>query len=84
MEDSEIKTLIREDIRLAEENNRMLHKISKRTRWVFIISIVKWIIVIGATIGLFYFLKPYADSLTSAYQAITGQHIPDFSKYFGK
>ena len=84
MDDPELKNLLHEDIRLAEENNVLLRKLYRRTHWVFILSLLKWIILVGVTSGAFYFLKPYIETFSNSYQVITGQHLPDFSKYFGK
>ena len=52
---------------LTEENNKMLRQIKRGTRWARVWHIFYWLIVIGISIGAFYFLQPYIDNLTSVY-----------------
>ncbi len=82
IEDPELKNLLRENARLENENNRMIRYIYRSTKWSSVFSVVKWIVIVAATIGLFYYLKPVIDSLATSYQTITGHQMPNFSSFF--
>jgi hypothetical protein len=83
--DPKEEILLKENQRLLEENNRMLRYLYRSSKWSAFFSILKWIIVIAATIGLFYYFKPIFDSLGSMYQTITGHSLPNgFSSFFNK
>lgn len=70
--DFEEKELIRKTFSLAEENNRMLRKMRTSMRVGRIFRILYWIIVIGITIGAFYYIQPYIDQLMGVYSGISG------------
>lgn len=61
------RDLLRQTFELAEENNRMLRKMERMARINTAIRIAYWVIVIGAAIGLFYFLQPYIDMAKAIY-----------------
>lgn len=52
---------------LAEENNKMLKKILRSMRWSRIIRVISAIIVIGVSIGVFYFLQPFFKQIAETY-----------------
>lgn len=52
---------------LAEENNKMLKKIVRSMRWSRIFRIISALVVIGASIGIFYFLQPFFEQLGETY-----------------
>ncbi len=55
---------------LTEENNRMLKRIRRAAFWTGISRIVYWIILIGISVGAFYYLQPYLEQLFSTYKTI--------------
>lgn len=57
---------------LVQENNRILRKMLRSARWGLFFSSVKWVLVIGSAIGLYYFLQPAVDRVISTYNAIPG------------
>jgi len=59
--DPESKKLLEDSFRLAQENNQMLHSVRRSMRMARIMSILYWVIIIGASIGAFYVLQPYID-----------------------
>ena len=61
----EEKKLLEETYKLAEENNEMLHKIRMVQKRQAIFIFIKWFLIIGASVGIFYFLQPYVDVLKS-------------------
>ncbi len=60
--DPEDKKLLEKVYELAEENNEMLRKIRSIQNRQFIFQIIRWVLIIGISIGAFYFLQPYVDN----------------------
>jgi hypothetical protein len=69
---------------LTIENNKMLHSMQRRARIGLIWKLIYWGFIIGATIGAFYFIQPYIDSLQDAYTGVrnTQKEITDFKSGF--
>lgn len=70
--DPETKELIKEDLRLSQENHAMLNKLiwSQRiSRWF---GIIKWVVVIGSAVGALYYLEPLISDLWETYQELLG------------
>jgi len=59
-------------------NNAMLHSIERRARLSILFSSLKWFVIIGLSLGTFYYTKPYLEQLMSTYSQIS-----DFGSYFG-
>lgn len=68
----EEKEMLKKTLELAQENNIMLHSIRRGMRWGRIMKIVYWIIIIGAAVGVYYYITPYIDSAVSAYGNVKG------------
>jgi len=58
----EEKSLLERTYKLAEENNSILRGIRRTNRWGIAFKTFYWVVIIGATFGLFYFLQPYIES----------------------
>lgn len=63
----EEKELLERSVTLAEDNNRMLHSMKRSIFWSHVMSVLYWLLVIGISVGAFYFLQPYIDQLTKMY-----------------
>lgn len=60
-----------EDIKLmTEENNKMIRRLHNAYRISYAVSIIKWTIIIGFTIGAFYYIQPYLENILSLYGSI--------------
>ncbi len=63
-------------LKLTEENNEMLRKIRRNTKWTFIWGIVKIAIFVVPFIIAYFFLEPYlgtfGDTLKQAQDLIKG------------
>lgn len=70
--DPESKKLLEETYSLAEENNRMLRSMKRSIMWSHIMSILYWVLIIGVSIGAFYFIQPYLDQAMDAYKNVRG------------
>ncbi len=60
---AELKTLM-------TENNRMTRAVYRHTRFSSLFSVLKWIIIIGFSVGAFYFVQPYLEGLMGAYTTV--------------
>ena len=49
---------------LAEENNAILRGMRRTQRITAIMHILYWVIIIGVSVGAFYFIQPYLSFLT--------------------
>lgn len=68
--DLETSQLLKKLTELTEENNKILHKIQKHTRWAMFFGVVKWILIIGITIGSYIAIQPYFDQLIKTYRSL--------------
>lgn len=66
----EEKEMLRKALELSQENNKMLHSIKRHLFIGRILRIVYWIIIIGAAIGIYYYIEPYLASIRGAYGSI--------------
>ena len=56
---------------LTEENNKILHKIRRTAKVTGMIRIVYWIIIIGISIGAYYYVQPYLNQILEAYSGLS-------------
>ncbi len=77
----EEKEMLKKTLELAQENNKMLHSIRRSMVWGRVMRIVYWVVIIGAAIGIYYYIEPYLDSAVNAYGSVKGD-IRSFSDLF--
>ena len=65
--DDETKKLLQEEIELSKENNKLLNEIVWYQKWSRWLGAIKWIVVIGASLGALYYLQPMLDNLWGTY-----------------
>lgn len=70
--DPETKQMLQETLALAEENNKMLHKIRGVQRREAIWSTIKILVIIAIALGSFYYLEPYLEKVMNLYNSISG------------
>lgn len=63
--------MLEEQLELSRENNAILKKIRRVQKNSQIFRIVYWFIIIGISVGAFYFIQPYLESLVGS--------LPDFT-----
>ena len=68
--DSEYKRRLDRIENLVEDNNTMINKLYRAMRWSRAMKVVYFVIIIGASLGIFYFLQPYLDRVGGTYQVI--------------
>lgn len=64
--------MLQNTLALAEENNKLLHKIrgvqKRSTLW----QVLKYLLILGIAFGSFYFLDPYLSKIADLYNSVTG------------
>jgi TRAP-type C4-dicarboxylate transport system permease small subunit len=75
MLDIEEKKMIERIARMTEENNHLVRKLYRSMLWRRALGVVYWTILIGLSIGAFYFLQPYVEALREAVGVITGVNL---------
>lgn len=72
------KNLIEETAKLTQENNKILRGIQSAARWERFFGAIKWIIIIGLTVGAYYYIQPYLETLLKVYSSVGGP-VPNIS-----
>ncbi len=75
------KEMLKKTLELAQENNKMLHSINRSMMWGRIVRYVYWLFIIGAAVGLYYYIEPYIDAAIGAYGGVKGD-IQSFGDLF--
>lgn len=69
--DPESRKLLENTHSLAEENNKMLHAMRRSMFWSHVSSALYWVVIIGISVGAFYFLQPYVNQLIKTYGTVS-------------
>ncbi len=87
--DPDVRVLLKKNLELAEENNRMLRSMRRNGRIMSIIHVLYWIVILGLALWSYQTIQPYLEQALKTYQSLqTTQHnvelkvqsIPDFFK----
>ena len=84
----EEKSLLERTYKLAEENNEILRKMRRISRYGTIFKVVYWVVILGLSFGAYYFIQPYVESVSGLYGQVQGnvnsvENIKNaFSEYF--
>lgn len=62
----EERQLLIQTHRLVEENNELLRKMRRSALVGRIFRVLYWVIVIGLSVGAYYFIQPYVENLQNA------------------
>lgn len=66
----ELKELVRENIAIAKDNNKMLHGL-RRGAWMSRLMRVLWIVlIVGASLYSYVYFQPYIDQILGLYNNI--------------
>ena len=66
------KDLLEKTYELSKENNHILRGIRSSNRWGTFIHIFYWVIIIGVSIGAYYYVQPYVNIAEKAYKSVQG------------
>ncbi|MCX6712990.1 MAG: hypothetical protein NTY66_02150 [Candidatus Vogelbacteria bacterium] len=73
--EEDIKELLEADIELNKENNEMLKGMARSARWGLIFSVVKWAIIIGGALGVYYYFGQMFESVYGQYNNLLGKPV---------
>ncbi|MCX6731478.1 MAG: hypothetical protein NTX55_00600 [Candidatus Parcubacteria bacterium] len=65
MTDEELNVLLQKNLETSQESLKILKKINRGRLVGNFFSFLKWVVIIGATVGAFYYLQPYIDKIPS-------------------
>ena len=69
--DPESKELLKANLELSQENNKMLHAIRRSMQMSRVMSFVYWAFIIGSALGAYYIAQPYIDQVLNLYSGAT-------------
>lgn len=82
--DEEFKVLLRKNLDLAKENNRLLKKMRRNAIIGNVLRIIWWSVIIGLPIYLYFtVLQPYLDELATVYKNVQTD-VVDVTNLFGR
>jgi len=70
--DIDEKAMLKKSLELSQENNKMLHSIKRQMLVGRVFRIIYWVVIIGAAIGLYYYVDPYIEGAIDAYGNLKG------------
>ncbi|AKM84239.1 TPA: hypothetical protein DCZ46_02725 [Candidatus Campbellbacteria bacterium] len=70
--DPELQNLMRENLKVANENNELLHKIWRDVQYKRFLKFFYWGIIIAITFGAYYYIQPIIDSISENYGSLRG------------
>ncbi|PIR40218.1 MAG: hypothetical protein COV33_00935 [Candidatus Zambryskibacteria bacterium CG10_big_fil_rev_8_21_14_0_10_34_34] len=80
---SEEKEILKKTLELSQENNDMLHSIRRGMFWGRVMRVIYWVVIIGVSIGVYYYIEPYLNGAIDAYGNVKGD-LKSFSDLFTK
>lgn len=66
----EEREMLKKALELSQENNKMLHSIKRHLLMGRIFRIVYWVVIIGAAIGIYYYIEPYVEGARQSYDSL--------------
>lgn len=66
--DQEDKNILKKLVKLEEDNNRILHILLRAYRFNVAFQVLKWVIIIGSAVGLYYFFQPALQQFFEVYK----------------
>lgn len=64
MPDDDLKKLLQKNLEVSEESLKILKKINRAAVMGRVFRFFKWLIIIGISVGAFYYIEPYIGQLT--------------------
>ena len=69
--DGEMREHISETLELTQDNNRILHSIQRARRWAFAWSVIKWVVIISSSVGIYYYYQPQIENIMELWQTVS-------------
>jgi hypothetical protein len=70
--DQEDRRNLEHTLSLAKDNNRMLKKLHRAMRWSRFFRLIYLVIIIAASVGAYYYVQPYLEQVSNAYNGFKG------------
>ncbi|MFA6536286.1 MAG: hypothetical protein WC250_02655 [Candidatus Paceibacterota bacterium] len=64
------KQMLRDIAEQVAENNKLLHKLYSKARWGTVVRAAYWLVIIGLSVGSYYFIQPYVNQLMGVYSGL--------------
>ena len=74
-------SLFQKSYELAVENNKMLKSMLRNQRLATVARAIYWLVVIGAAVGLYYYIQPFTDPIVETYGSFR-VGISNFAEFF--
>jgi hypothetical protein len=71
----ELKELVRRNIALSEETNRMVHSMHRSSMWSMVFRVIWWLVILGASAAVYAYLAPYLEQIWKLYDSIGSSEI---------
>ena len=68
----EERQLLIQTHRMVEENNSLLRKMHRSALWGRIFHFLYWVVIIGLSVGAYYFIQPYVEQIQGVYGGVKG------------
>lgn len=68
--DQELRDLLEKNLKISEDNNEILRKLYRSQKWSQFMSLMYWVLIIGVTFGVYYYLQPYIETLLGTYTSL--------------
>ncbi len=68
--DQSLEKLLKENLELSQENNKILKSMRSSARWSRFFKIIFWFIVVGSTAGTYYYFQPLLSEMIKTYQGL--------------
>ena len=89
----EVKEIAKKSLALAQDTNRVVHKMLRAARWGRFIKLVWWVAILAiSAAAYYYYIQPYVEKLSQAYAGVQAsgqraqsleQQVQDFLKNLG-
>lgn len=79
--DPEIKKLLEENVRIAQDTNDMLRSMRRTARWGFVGKLVFWaLLFVAPLIFVWGYIKPLLETVQGVQEASSGFNIENLQK----
>ena len=68
----EERSLLERTYKIVQENNSILRSLRRSNRYSLVFKVVYWGVIIVVSLGAYFAIQPYFQSVVNAYSAIQG------------
>ena len=72
MDEDDRDDQLEEILAVVKENNKILRKMHRTQVWSGVLRLMYWAVIIGASIGAWYYFQPILDDYMKTYQSLMG------------